>query len=315
LHISLDTINLVLLTRFPVSIGPTLSYITLRFFDIHSFTWIPIVEAGRVSITGRRIIKNTSYQHFQPFDLLDVSVSTPPFIPRHEPLDCGFATLGKPSFDYPSGLESRPFPLPFNLMFFHTSNSSTPPTLCQQSLLFPTAIISLHRTMTNKPEMPAPQPQITTPPSTITLIDLVGRQQITTISVVASSTPSGVSSGDDTSEKKPFPVAVAIPALVGGMAAAFGAFGLWWWCSKRNKKQRRVSLVLTSTLLHLLLPRESTLFLRSQRISRMKLIDRNDGKQRRERNNAKEQIQLDDPQSPVPVDHPLQTSRTLLKRM
>jgi len=39
-------------------------------------------------------------------------------------------------------------------------------------------------------------------------------------------------------------VAVAIPALVGGMAAAFGAFGLWWWCSKRNKKQRRVSSIL-----------------------------------------------------------------------
>jgi hypothetical protein len=47
----------------------------------------------------------------------------------------------------------------------------------------------------------------------------------------------------------------------------------------------------------------------------MKLINRNDGKQRRERNNAKEQIQLDDLQSPVPVDHPLQTSRILLKKM
>jgi hypothetical protein len=44
------------------------------------------------------------------------------------------------------------------------------------------------------------------------------------------------------------------------------------------------------------------------------LIVRNDGKQRKERNNASEQIQLEDLRSPVPVDHPLQTSRTLLKR-
>ena len=45
------------------------------------------------------------------------------------------------------------------------------------------------------------------------------------------------------------------------------------------------------------------------------LTSRNDGKQPRERNNAKEQIQLDDLQSPVPVDHPLQISRILLRRM
>jgi hypothetical protein len=164
--------------------------------------------------------------------------------------------------------------------------------------------------------MPAPLPQITTPPSTITLIDLVGRQQITTISVVASSTPSGVSSGNDTSEKKPFPVAVAIPALVGGMAAAFGAFGLWWWCSKRNKKQRRVSLVFTSQSPHLpSLDSRLSVYNSLYRTFRMELIDRNDGKQPKGRNNAKEQIQLDDLQSPVPVDHPLQTSRTLLKKI
>ena len=165
------------------------------------------------------------------------------------------------------------------------------------------------------PEMPAPLPQITTPPSTITLIDLVGRQQITTISVVASSTPSGVSSGNDNAEKKPFPVAVAIPALVGGMAAAFGAFGLWWWCSKRNKKQRRVSHISSGLLIHYPCcfgPSSSEL---KYRDLENKLIDRNDGKQPRERNNAKEQIQLDDLQSPVLVDHPPQTSRTLLKRM
>ena len=45
------------------------------------------------------------------------------------------------------------------------------------------------------------------------------------------------------------------------------------------------------------------------------LTSRNDGKQPRERNNAKEQVQLDDLQLPVPVDHPLRISRTLLKRM
>ena len=164
--------------------------------------------------------------------------------------------------------------------------------------------------------MPAPLPQITTPPSTITLIDLVGRQQITTISVVASSTPSGVSSGNDTSEKKPFPVAVAIPALVGGMAAAFGAFGLWWWCSKRNKKQRRVSHISSALLITYPCrfgPRMT--FELKYRDLEKRLIDRNDGKQHKERNNAKEQIQLEDLQSPVPVDHPLQTSKTLLKRM
>jgi hypothetical protein len=90
--------------------------------------------------------------------------------------------------------------------------------------------------------MPAPLPLITPAPApAATLIELVERQQVTTISVIASSTPSGVDTGSNTTEKKGFPVTVAIPALVGGMAAAFGAFGLWWWCSKRNKRQRRVS--------------------------------------------------------------------------
>jgi len=85
-------------------------------------------------------------------------------------------------------------------------------------------------------------PPLITPAPTLPNLVLVERQQVTTISVVASSTPSGVDNGSSTTEKKGFPVAVAIPALVGGMAAAFGAFGLWWWCTKRNKRQRRVSL-------------------------------------------------------------------------
>ena len=157
-------------------------------------------------------------------------MSPTPFIARHEPSECGFTTLGKPSFDHWRDLKAV---LP-------SFQSHVLPHHLQLSLI---TLTILNRASTNNPEMPAPLPQITTPPSTITLIDLVGRQQITTISVIASSTPSGVSSGNDNSEKKPFPVAVAIPALVGGMAAAFGAFGLWWWCSKRNKKQRRVSSV------------------------------------------------------------------------
>lgn len=39
-----------------------------------------------------------------------------------------------------------------------------------------------------------------------------------------------------------FPVAVAIPALVGGMAIAIiGALGWWWW-SRKKSRERRVSL-------------------------------------------------------------------------
>lgn len=74
-----------------------------------------------------------------------------------------------------------------------------------------------------------------------TPVVLVERQQVTTISVVASSTPSGMGGNNSAPEKKGFPVAVAIPALVGGMAAAIAAFGIWWWCHKRSKRERRVS--------------------------------------------------------------------------
>lgn len=136
--------------------------------------------------------------------------------------------------------------------------------------------------------MPAHSPEITLAPTT-TLLDLVERQQITTISVVASSTPSGVDSGSNTTEKKPFPVAVAIPALVGGMAAAIGAFGLWWWCSRRSKKERRVRFSslffcfpLPSCLCHIISKN-------GQGLTR-----RNDGKQLNERNNAPGLIRLVD---------------------
>lgn len=78
-----------------------------------------------------------------------------------------------------------------------------------------------------------------------TPVVLVERQQVTTISVVASSTPSGMGGPSTEPEKKGFPIAVAIPALVGGMAAAIAAFGIWWWCHKRSKRERRVSIQLS----------------------------------------------------------------------
>lgn len=95
-------------------------------------------------------------------------------------------------------------------------------------------------------------------------------------------------------------MAVAIPALVGGMAAAFGAFGLWWWCSKRNKKQRRVSRIFPYPI------SKFSVFSvvadnQADRL-RTRLISRNGGKRLRERNNVKEPIQLDDHRSPVQED-------------
>lgn len=71
------------------------------------------------------------------------------------------------------------------------------------------------------------------------------RQSFVTVSVVANdtdtSTPANSSSNDSS-----FPVAIAIPALVGGMAVAIAVFGFWWWWSKRSKRVKRVSLELSS---------------------------------------------------------------------
>lgn len=121
---------------------------------------------------------------------------------------------------------------------------------------------------------------------------LVVRQQVTTISVVASSAPSGVNTGPDTSEKKGFPIAVAIPALVGGMAAAIAAFGLWWWCHKKSKKERRVSL--------------PPYCYRSE-LGRDADCYRNDGKQLRERNSERGQTRPVDLQCRHRAVHPLPT--------
>lgn len=65
--------------------------------------------------------------------------------------------------------------------------------------------------------------------------DLVKRQSIVTLSVTASQSPTAAPT-----KSKAFPVAVAIPALVGGMAVAIGGFLLWWWISKRRRREKRV---------------------------------------------------------------------------
>jgi hypothetical protein len=36
-------------------------------------------------------------------------------------------------------------------------------------------------------------------------------------------------------------VAVAIPALVGGMAVAIIGAGLWWWIAKKRRREKMVS--------------------------------------------------------------------------
>lgn len=52
----------------------------------------------------------------------------------------------------------------------------------------------------------------------------------------------GSSTGSGASQNKGFPVAVAIPALIGGMAIAIlGALG-WWWYSRKKSRERRVGL-------------------------------------------------------------------------
>ena len=53
----------------------------------------------------------------------------------------------------------------------------------------------------------------------------------------------GSSSGSGGNQSKGFPVAVAIPALIGGMAIAIlGALGWWWW-SRKKSRERRVRIL------------------------------------------------------------------------
>ena len=62
------------------------------------------------------------------------------------------------------------------------------------------------------------------------------RQQIVTEMVTASASATAAAE-----KKKPFPVTVAVPALVGGMALAIALFLLAWWIAKRRRREKRVS--------------------------------------------------------------------------
>ena len=82
-----------------------------------------------------------------------------------------------------------------------------------------------------------PQLTITSPP--LPRFDpsptLLERQNIVTLSVTDTPTPAA------TAKAASFPFAVAIPALIGGMAlAVFGAL-MYLYCVRRKKRKRRVS--------------------------------------------------------------------------
>ncbi|ODN99564.1 hypothetical protein L198_03408 [Cryptococcus wingfieldii CBS 7118] len=62
------------------------------------------------------------------------------------------------------------------------------------------------------------------------------RSTFVTVSVIANDTSTSAPSSDSSSG---FPVAIAIPALVGGMALAIGVFSFWWWWTKRSKRVKR----------------------------------------------------------------------------
>jgi hypothetical protein len=66
---------------------------------------------------------------------------------------------------------------------------------------------------------------------------LEDRDTVVTISVIASNSAATSSAP---AKAKAFPIAVALPALLGGMALAIGGFGLWWWISNKRKKERKV---------------------------------------------------------------------------
>ncbi|WWD07269.1 hypothetical protein V865_005366 [Kwoniella europaea PYCC6329] len=73
----------------------------------------------------------------------------------------------------------------------------------------------------------------TSPPLILPILDK--RQTYVTVSVVNNSTTDST-----TSEKSSgFPVAIAIPALIGGMALALAGFGIWWWWTRKVKRERR----------------------------------------------------------------------------
>ena len=96
--------------------------------------------------------------------------------------------------------------------------------------------------------MPAPRslPTITPTPlrrtaqSGPTSTGLHERDSIVTVSVIASAAPTTSAAA----QKSSFPFAVAIPALVGGMALAVLAFAIYWWLSRKQKEEKRVSIII-----------------------------------------------------------------------
>ena len=74
--------------------------------------------------------------------------------------------------------------------------------------------------------------------STPTITELFERDTIVTVSVVAST---AATSSSPPKKATAFPFAVAIPALVGGMALAVGAFLLYWWIGRKKKREKRVN--------------------------------------------------------------------------
>ncbi|RXK41963.1 hypothetical protein M231_00684 [Tremella mesenterica] len=69
-----------------------------------------------------------------------------------------------------------------------------------------------------------------------TMAEMLEDRDVVTVSVVASSDPTTTA----VTTKSSFPVAIAIPALVGGMVLAVALFGLWYWISKRRKREHRM---------------------------------------------------------------------------
>jgi len=87
-----------------------------------------------------------------------------------------------------------------------------------------------------------PLPTITPPPLPRsfdfgpTPTELIERDSIVTVSVVASNAATSSAAKKATA----FPFAVAIPALVGGMALAIAGFCLYWWIGRKQKREKRV---------------------------------------------------------------------------
>ncbi len=68
------------------------------------------------------------------------------------------------------------------------------------------------------------------------LTEIEARDSIVTVSVVASA----ATTSSAPTNSAAFPIAVAIPALVGGMALAVAGFGLYWWISRKKSREKRV---------------------------------------------------------------------------